>query len=311
MTHGPLESDTCRNVVLPALHAAGWRDEQIVEQYRLQNPEAVHVHRGPRGELRVADYVLELVPGLPVAVLEAKRAYRLAADGMQQALDYAERLDVPLSYATNGSDVIAHDRSEGLERNGAAFATPEEAWSTYLSWTGLDPASGESLKVPFDRTLRTSGGARVKVPRHYQRVAVHRVLRAIHGGATRVLLLMATGTGKTFTALQLVHKLRQYERLVRPDRPYRVLYLSDRDYLVERPRQDFLAVFGDAVTRLTTRDRTQSRDVYFATYQALDTIQSDEGDDGVPAAVFESYGALATAPGAQEEGDQLGVRQRL
>jgi len=263
----------------------------VVEQYRLQNPEAPHVRPGPDGELRVADYLLEIVPGLPVAVVEAKRENHLAADGIQQALDYAIRLDVPVAYATNGHGIVRHDRASGSEHDVHAFATPEELWSDYLAAFGLDPAGGDALRVPFDRTLRDHGGATFKIPRHYQRTAVHRVLRAMHEGRSRVLLLMATGTGKTFTALQLVQKILAYERFARPDRAYRVLYLADRDFLVGRPKEDFREVFGDAVVRLTSRDLTFSRDLYFATYQALDNDRSGElsTDDDVPVAVFRQF----------------------
>lgn len=290
MRAGRTERDTCRDLVLPALGAAGWRDEQVVEQYRLQNPEAVHAMRDLDGELRVADYVLEIVPGLPVAVVEAKREYQSPAEGIQQALDYAARLDVPFAFSTNGHRFVLHDLNAGTEREVESFPTPEEMWADYLAATGTDRETGTALTIAFDRTLRTHGGASFKVPRYYQRTAVHRVLRAIHSGRGRVLLLMATGTGKTFTALQLVHKLREYARLVDPDRPYRVLYLADRDFLVEVPQSEFEQVFGGAVTRLSSRNAPLSRELYFATYQALDTAHSDddESDEGVPASFFES-----------------------
>ena len=121
MTTGRIERDTCRDLVMPALEAVGWRGEQVVEQYQLQNPEAVHARRDPDGRLRVADYVLEIVPGLPVAVVEAKREGLPAADGMQQALDYARRLDLPFAFATNGHRIVLHDVRAGVEREVDAY----------------------------------------------------------------------------------------------------------------------------------------------------------------------------------------------
>lgn len=288
MVQGPLESTTCRDVILPALRAAGWTEDQIVQQYPLQNRDSEHAMRQAKGRPRVADYVLE-VDGVPVAVVEAKRGYRSAADGMGQAIDYAVRLDVPFAFASNGGDVLLHDRNAGTEARVASFPGPDEMWAAYAAGRGLGTRGEVASRVPYNRVLRSHGGREVKVPRYYQRAAVHRVIGAIDAGRTRVLLLMATGTGKTFTALQLVHKLREASRRLDEGRTYRVLYLADRDLLVSTPMADFVAAFGrEPVARLSKHSTSQSRDLYFATYQGLDGESAELGEGETPPSVFES-----------------------
>lgn len=297
MYRGRNESDTCRDLVEPAIRAAGWDVHDVVEQLHLQNPDAEHVRRMAGAGLRVADYVLTR-GGVPLVVVEAKREARRPEDGIQQAIDYARRLEAPFAASTNGHGIVLHDRVAGAERHVSELPGPDEAWEAYTAWTAadegtpIDATATAMLQVPFDRSLRAHGGATVKVPRYYQRLAVHAAIRAIGRGERRVLLLMATGTGKTFTALQLVHKLRTHAAQTRDGRPYRVLYLADRDILVSDPAQDFTQAFGDAVTRLRAANRTMSRDVYFATYQTLDRAAPDDGapsDEGVTASTFSSF----------------------
>ncbi len=288
MKQGPLEMETCRDVVVPALMDAGWTADQIVEQYPLQNPESEHAVRQAKGQLRVADFVLE-VEGVPVAVLEAKRSYAAAANGMGQAIDYARRLDVPFALASNGHDVLLHDRNAGAERAVDRYPTPDELWGAFVERRALTARAVTTARVGFDRSLRTHGGREVKEPRYYQRVAVQRAIEAIDAGRTRVLLLMATGTGKTFTALQLVHKMREAARKLDEGRTYRVLYLADRDILVADPMRDFAEAFGqEAVVRLSKHRVTRSRALYFATYQGIDGEAAVDDAETAPTAVFES-----------------------
>ncbi|MEU2200769.1 EcoAI/FtnUII family type I restriction enzme subunit R [Isoptericola sp. NPDC019482] len=290
MVQGPDESTTCRDFIVPALRRAGWSDDQIVEQVQLQNPESEHARRHAKGELRVADYVLE-VDGVRVAVVEAKRLYRSAADAMGQAIDYAQRLDVPFAFGSNGRTIIRHDRHAGTERDVASFPSPDDVWAAFVANRGLTQRAATTVRVPYNRQLRAHGGRDVKEPRYYQQVAVQRAIEAIDGGRTRALLLMATGTGKTFTALQLIHKLRESSRALDGGRAYRVLYLADQDVLVADPMKDFRTAFGaEAVTRLAKRSTSRSRDLYFATYQALDGEAATAGDTaegGTPLSVFE------------------------
>ncbi len=215
------------------------------------------------------DYVLEIQPGLPVALVEAKRAYRHASDGVQQSVRYAEQLDVPIAYSSNGQSIIERDMTSGTEREVESFMTPAEAWGRYVEHHGLDDEGAELLLPHFNREKRSATGDVVE-PRWYQRVAVHSVLAAMARGERRVLVLMATGTGKTFTAMQIVHKLRVHARLVNPERNHRVLYLADRDALVEQPkRKDFSVAFGDGPLWRVSGGATRAREIYFSTYQAL------------------------------------------
>lgn len=274
MSQGPLERETCRDEVLPALSGAGWELDDIREQYPVKAGRALRLGRVARdlGDGFV-DYVLE-VAQVPVAVVEAKRAFRSASDGVQQAVRYAQQLDVPLAYATNGADIIERDLVSGRERPVDSFATPAEAWSRYadlhrLTEDGLALQSGG-----FNRAKRLASGD-VLEPRWYQAVAIRRVLTAMAKGERRVLLLMATGTGKTFTAMQIVHLLREHAAVVTPDRNYRVLYLADREALVDDPKdKHFSTAFGEEPLHRVSGPVNLSREIYFGTYQSL--VQGDE-----------------------------------
>ncbi|MGI8814432.1 MAG: type I restriction endonuclease [Pseudonocardia sp.] len=156
---GPLERDTCREYVLPRLIAAGWAEEQILEQYRITDGRVISVGRKHRrGEALIADYVLEYRPGLPIAVVEAKREYATPGKGMQQAKRYAERLDVPFAYSTNGSGIVEDDRDTGLENDQiTAFPSPHELWLRYRAWRGLTDDIAAGPVAPFNRRPRTDG----------------------------------------------------------------------------------------------------------------------------------------------------------
>jgi type I restriction enzyme, R subunit len=273
-TLGPLEAETCRDFVMPRLHEAGWSADQIVEQYPITDGRIVVVrgkHR--RGDPLRADYLLEVAPGFPVAVVEAKREYRLPSDGLQQGMRYAELLDLPLAYATNGKGIVEHDFDTGAQTDIAAFPAPSEAWARFQAWKGIrDDGAGGVLLRPFTRQLRNSDGT-VKEPRYYQRVAIERALEAILAGRKRVLLTLATGTGKTFVSLQVIWKLTAGQWPA-PGRKPRILYLVDRNILVDQPiSREFRPVFGDAIWKIQGDIKT-GREIYFALYQAL----ADTGD---------------------------------
>lgn len=280
---GPLESDTCRDYVLPRLEAAAWANGQIVEQYAIADGRIVPTARGHRrGRPLRADYLLEVEPGFAVAVVEAKREHRLPADGLQQAKRYATLLDLPLAYSTNGKGIVEHDFDTGAETSLDAFPSPDEAWRRYRAWKGIvDDTGAEILRFPFSRALRNSDGS-VKEPRYYQRVAIQRALQAMTAGSGRVLLTMATGTGKTFVAMQIVWKL--WSTGWRGGRRPRVLYLADRNILVDQPIQrEFQPVFGEAIWKVRGAART-GREIYFALYQAL-------ADTGDTLGIFRDYPA--------------------
>jgi type I site-specific restriction endonuclease len=230
-----LEKDTCQDFVLPRLKAAGWTDDQIQEQFRITDGRILTVgtkHR--RGDSLRADYVLEYRPGLPIGVVEAKRQYATPGRGMQQAKRYAQLLDLPFAYSTNGVSIVEDDRATGLENDRlSAFPTPDELWFRYRSWKGIDDDRvADGLLSPYNRALRNPDGG-VKEPRYYQRIAINRSVEAILSGDKRLLLTLATGTGKTFVAMQIVWKL--WKGGWRPGRNPRVLYLADRNILIDPP----------------------------------------------------------------------------
>lgn len=293
---GPDESDTCRDYVRPALTRAGWTDDQIHEQFRVQ-ADLPGGRLPPLGQRkRRADYVLELEPGLPLMVIEAKRLWARPGDGIQQSMRYADKLGVPLALSTNGAAWVLYDAVTGQQQAVDGVPTPTEAWDLLVSSRGLHQQAQDLFRAPFNRQHQNADGS-VKELRYYQRRAIHEVLVAMAAGQRRVLLVMATGSGKTFTSLQLVWKLWSYRRRIQQatgERNFRVLYLADRDILVRDPmRKNFQRVFGDAVVRVSTRDARHSPDIYFATYQGLTTAHPDPD---VPAEGVEARELLQNYP---------------
>lgn len=267
---GPQERDTIRDLVLPALRSAGWSDHQIAHEYFLRAKRTISVGGVSRDlDDGYADLVLQATPGTPVAVVEAKRKHRTAEIAIQQAIRYAEQLDAPLAYGTNGLTTIERNLHTGRERCVDSFAPPASAWAEYQAARGIDADAAELVAQPFNRSRLTVSGDVIE-PRAYQVVAINRVLAAIGCGELRALLLMATGTGKTFTAMQIVAKLRAYAAQVHPDRNYRVLYLADRDALLDQPmRKDFRPAFGSDPLSRVLGQTDLSRELYFASYQAM------------------------------------------
>ncbi len=281
--HGPTEADTCHDYVVPHLKEAGWDDDQIAEQYRITDGRVLSVGTKHRRDnpLR-ADYVLEFRPGLPIAVVEAKRSYAIPGKGLQQAKRYAALLDVPFAYSTNGRGIVEDDRNTGLERDDlVGFPSPELLWARYREWRTLDDErTAGGLVLPFNRALRNPDGS-VKEPRYYQRTAINRVVRAILRGNRRLLLTMATGTGKTFVAMQVVWKLWNVNW--RPGRNPRILYLADRNVLIDQPiEREFKPAFGTGEGSPIWKLRGEaqlSREIYFGLYQQL--ADSSDGLDGM------------------------------
>ena len=278
---GPKEDATCRRFVVPALRSAGWSDEQIVEQRYFTDGRIVPTGRGHRHEQgKRADYLLEIEPGYPVAVIEAKRLFKLPGDGLQQAMRYAEMLHLGFAYSTNGDGIIEHDYDTGAQRGLNSFPSPDDLWTRYRLWRGItQEAVAEDLTLPFNRDLRNPDGS-VKAPRYYQAVAIDKAVEGALTGRKRMLVTMATGTGKTFVALQVVWKL--WNSHWRPGRNPRVLYLADRNILVDQPiTREFQPVFGDAVWKVKGAAKT-GREVYFALYQTM-------ADSGDALGVFRGY----------------------
>lgn len=266
------EADTCRELVTPKLVDAGWGSTPHVigEQRTFTNGRIIVTGgRVRRGKQKRADYLLYYRRDYPLAVVEAKELGLPAETGVQQAKEYAEILGLKFAYATNGHRIIEIDYTTGTERDVDRFATPAELWQRLTAATALpDPATPHLLE-PFNLV---SG----KVPRYYQQIAINRVIEAILLGQKRVLATLATGTGKTCVAFQLCWKLwnSRWNRTGEYRRP-KILYLADRNILVDDPMAKMFAPFGDARHKISGGDVSQSRDMYFGIYQALSTANEE------------------------------------
>ena len=271
----PTEADTCRKFVVPKLQAAGWDNEphSIAEQRSLTDGRIVPTGRGfIRKPPKRADYLLNYTRDFPLAVVEAKAAYRAATDGVQQAKQYAETLGLSFAYATNGHEIIEFDYFTGIEKTVPDYPTPTALWERYRTARGLSSAGvSEQLLTPFNHEVR-------KGERYYQQIAVNRTVEAILKGQPRLLLTMATGTGKTAVAFQVCWKLwsAQWNRTGEPRRP-RILYLADRSILIDQPKDGIFAAFGDARFKIESGECIRSREMYFAIYQALAEDERREG----------------------------------
>jgi type I restriction enzyme R subunit len=263
----PTEADTCRKFVVPLLQAAGWDNDphSIAEQRTITDGRIVPVGKGfKRKPPKRADYLLNYTRDFRLAVVEAKAAYKSAADGLQQAKDYAETLGLKFAYATNGGEIIEFDYFSGLETRRTDYPTPAELWQRYCAGSNItDQQIGERLLTPFNHQVG-------KDDRYYQQIAVNRSVEAILKGQQRLLLTMATGTGKTVVAFQICWKLwnSRWNRTGEHRRP-KILFLADRNILVDQPKDGIFAAFGDARFKIESGEVVKGREMYFAIYQAL------------------------------------------
>lgn len=261
------EADTCRKFVVPKLQAAGWDNEphSIAEQRTITDGRIIPVGAGfVRKPPKRVDYLLRYARDFPLAVVEAKAAYKRATDGLQQAKQYAEMLGLMFAYSTNGHEIIECDYTTGIESERSDFPTPQTLWERYRKRSGINAADQiERLLTPFNHAVG-------KGERYYQQIAVNRATEAILRNDRRILLTMATGTGKTAVAFQICWKLwsTRWNRTADHRRP-RILYLADRNVLIDQPKDGIFAAFGDARFKITSGEVVKSREMYFAIYQAL------------------------------------------
>ena len=257
------EADTCRTYVLPKLYGAAWEDAQISEQKSFTDGRIVIAGKRPtRRPQKRADYLLRYRRDFPIAVVEAKAIYRTPGDGLQQAKEYAQILGLKFAYATNGQSIIEHDFLTGLDRELEDFPKPSELWERLSAAEGISQEVGERLLTPY---YHLSG----KSPRYYQEIAINVAVQAILQGKKRILLTLATGTGKTVVAFQICWKLTNslWNRTGEHRRP-RILYLADRNVLIDDPKDKIFAPFGDARHKIEG-EAVKSREMYFAIYQAM------------------------------------------
>jgi type I restriction enzyme R subunit len=262
------EADTCREFVTPAIQDAGWGDApfEIAEQRCFTDGRIVLAGRSAkRREGKRADYLLRYRRDLTLAVVEAKPYKTSAGDGLQQAKDYAEILGLKFAYSTNGREIIEFDFLTGIESTIDRYPTPDELWHRQTSGTPL--ANRAACKTLLQSLDHSTG----KPPRYYQEIAINRTVGAILSGQKRILLTMATGTGKTATAFHIVWKLWHsgWNKDADPTRKTRVLFLADRNILVDDPKDKTFAIFGDARWKIENGEAVKGREIYFSTYQSI------------------------------------------
>lgn len=260
------ETDIISKFILPAIDHAGWDAmSQLRQEVKLRDGKViVRGQVGARKAVKSADIVLYHKPNMPLAVIEAKANKHEVGKGLQQGLDYARLLDVPFVFASNGDGFIFHDKtavaSDGLLEKEISlddFPRPETLWQKYCDWKGYKP---EQLPV-ITQDYHDDGSG--KSPRYYQLQAINKTLEAVSAGQDRVLLVMATGTGKTYTAFQIIW------RLWKAHQKKRILFLADRNILVDQTKIGDFQPFGSAMTKITGRTVDPAYEVHLALYQAL------------------------------------------
>jgi type I restriction enzyme, R subunit len=258
------ERDICTKYITPALEQAGWDvATQVREEYPLTRGRII-----VRGKLHTrarhkrADYVLFYKPNIPIAVIEAKDNNHSLGDGMQQALGYADMLQVPFVFSSNGDGFLFHN---GIAPDGVMersldlyeFPSAETLWQWWARHRGLTDRQNALVTQDY-----FSDGSD-KVPRYYQVLAINKTIEAIARGRNRILLVMATGTGKTYTAFQIIWRL--WKSRVKK----RILFLADRNILVDQTMTNDFKPFGSAMTKIRKRHADKSYEIYLSLYQAV------------------------------------------
>ncbi len=252
--HSLTERDICTKFITPAIRNAGW-DEMLQIREEVSFTKGRIIVRGKlvtRGQGKRADYILYYKPNIPIALIEAKDATHSVGDGIQQALDYAETLNIPFVFSSNGDGFVFHDRTGASTPRETtlsldAFPAPTDLWARFRAWKGLD---GDAERIVLQDYYDDGSG---KTPRYYQVNAVNAAIEAIAKGRDRVLLVMATGTGKTYTAFQIIW------RLWKAGRKKRILFLADRNVLIDQTMVNDFRPFGGTMAKLSTNAKTIER----------------------------------------------------
>ncbi|WP_263322455.1 DEAD/DEAH box helicase family protein [Endozoicomonas sp. Mp262] len=265
------ERDICTKFITPAIEKAGWdiqtqmREEVTFAAGKITVKGNLH----SRGQYRRADYLLYYIEELPIAVIEAKENKKSVGAGLQQALEYSDHLDTPFVFSSNGDGFIFHDKtghSDPIETELSLdeFPPPDQLWQSYCKWKGLTTDDQQRIDAPY--YVDKSG----KEPRYYQANAINRTIEAIAKGQQRILLVMATGTGKTYTAFQIIW------RLWKTRQKKRILFLADRNILVDQTKNNDFKPFGAAMTKITNRQVNKSFEIYLALYQAVTGTEEEQ-----------------------------------
>lgn len=266
------EEDIKYNYITPALERSGWDGKNmILERPFTDGRVDVRGERTVRQKQKFADYLLHYHRNFPIAVVEAKKHDKGLGGGMQQAINYAEILDVPFAYSSNGDGFLEHDLITGKERELPLeeFPTREELWTRYKKEAHIEPKVEQIIEVPYHYEMDE------KVPRYYQRIAINRTVEAVARGEKRIMFVMATGTGKTYTAFQIIH------RLMKAGFSKRVLFLADRNILVDQTMMDDFRSFGNKMVKidqklLSTPEMINSYEIYLGLYQQLTGENGEE-----------------------------------
>ncbi|EGQ9815628.1 DEAD/DEAH box helicase [Vibrio parahaemolyticus] len=257
------ETDIITKFILPAIKESGWDDmTQIRQEVKLRDGKViVRGQAAARKKVKSADIVLYHKPSMPLAVVEAKANKHEVGKGMQQGMEYAELLEVPFVFASNGDGFIFRDLTNPTQLESEIrledFPSPGELWHKYCIWKGYKE---EHLPIITQDYYDDGSG---KSPRYYQLQAINKTVEAVASGQDRILLVMATGTGKTYTAFQIIW------RLWKAKAKKRILFLADRNILVDQTKTNDFQPFGSAMTKITGRTVDPAYEVHLALYQAL------------------------------------------
>lgn len=270
------ETEIRSRFITPAINAAGWEVNSVREEfyYFTQGRIIVRGKKSFRKDRKFVDYLLYRQDGTntPLAVVEAKDNNHEPGAGMQQALEYAEHLDVPFVFTSNGDSFVMHDCTgliQPIEQTIALenFPTPAELDQLYRQWKGIDsPEAATITNSPY----HDDGSG--KKPRYYQRVAINRAIEAIARGQKRILLVMATGTGKTYTAAQIIWRYWKAPS----EKQKRILFLADRNILIDQTKSNDFKHFGTAMTKIENRKIDKSYEIFLSLYQAVTSTEEEK-----------------------------------
>lgn len=255
------EEDIKLKYITPALQDSEWdiKTQIRCEYYYTSGKINVRENVAQRGVGKKVDYLLSYKANIPIAIVEAKDNKVTVAHGIQQAIGYAQDLDIPFAYSSNGDGFYEHDMITGEEKEIALeeFPTPKELWDRYLKEKEIDEEQAKIITEPY-YFMDVN-----KTPRYYQRIAINKTVEAIAKGQDRLLLVMATGTGKTFTAFQIIH------RLYKSGLKKKILYLADRNILIDQTMQNDFKPFQKVMTKVEKRQMDSSYEIYMSLYHQL------------------------------------------
>ena len=255
------EEDIKLKYITPALQSADWdiKNQIRCEYYYTAGKINVRENVAQRGKGKKVDYLLSYKSNLPIAIVEAKDNKVPIAHGIQQGMDYAYDLDIPFAYSSNGDGFFEHDMITGEERELKLeeFPTPKQLWERYLKEKEITPEQESLITEPYYFMDIN------KTPRYYQRIAINKTIEAISKGQKRILLVMATGTGKTFTAFQIIHRLHKSGKMKK------ILYLADRNVLIDQTMQNDFKPFQKVMTKIEHRNMDSSYEIYMSLYHQL------------------------------------------